>query len=95
MINRISIFIDYDNFAIAYQNRFNKAEEDINIWPRLNDLLIDHYGNHVKNSEFEKLYHQETHLCVGFGEYIRHSEEKRRKEKFKMLDKENGFMVKF
>ena len=93
-ITRVSIFLDYDNFAISYCNKFKLKEEDISIWDGLCDLFAKYYENIFIKNDFEVVDHIGTFLCVGISEYIC-KEEKQIQERFKALDRKNGFIIKY
>ena len=89
-ITRVSIFVDYDNFAISYCNKFDISEEDISIWDNLCDLFISYYQTNFIKNTFEVVDHVGTFLCVGLSEYIC-KEEKFIKQRFKDLDRKKRF----
>ena len=93
-ITRISIFVDYDNFAISYCKKFNLKEEEISIWDGLCDLFINYYQTNFIKNTFEVVDHVGTFLCVGLSEYVC-KEERIIKQRFKELDRKNGFIIKY
>jgi uncharacterized LabA/DUF88 family protein len=94
-ITRISIFVDYDNFAISYCKKFNLKEEEISIWDGLCDLFINYYQTNFIKNTFEVVDHVGTFLCVGLSENIYRVEEKIIKQRFKELDRKKGFIIKY
>jgi uncharacterized LabA/DUF88 family protein len=93
-ITRISIFVDYDNFAISYCKKFNLKEEEISIWDGLCDLFVNYYQTNFIKNTFEVVDHVGTFLCVGLSEYVC-KEERIIKQRFKELDRKNGFIIKY
>ena len=93
-ITRVSIFIDYDNFAINYCKKHAVAEAAIDIWSSLCDRLTKHYQSRFVKNDFEVVDHVGTYLCVGLSEYPC-SEEKEIKQRFRSLDRKNGFIVRY
>ncbi len=69
-ITRVSIFIDYNNFAISYCNKFKIKEDDISIWDDLCSLFTKYYQTNFITNTFEVVDHVGTFLCVGLSEYV-------------------------
>ena len=93
-ITRLSIFIDYDNFSISYCNKHDIEEEDISIWDGLSKGLLNYYENNFKN-DFEVIEHTGTFLCVGMSDNLFYDEDKDLKERFQVLDRKTGFIVRY
>jgi uncharacterized LabA/DUF88 family protein len=93
-ITRLSIFIDYDNFAINYCKKFKVEEENISIWNELCGRFAKHYETLFIKNDFEVVDHVGTYLCVGLSEYLC-NEERAIKKRFRNLDRKNGFIVKY
>ncbi len=93
-ITRVSIFVDYDNFAISYCKKHNIKEDDISIWDNLCELFTAYYQTHFINNTFEVVDHIGTYLCVGLSEYLC-KEERVIKQRFQSLDRKKGFIIKY
>lgn len=92
---RISIFVDYDNFANAYCEKYRIDEAAIPIWDKLNDTLLAYYENHFMRSDREEIDHAGTFLCVGMSDYLAFKEEREIKKRFQALDRKQGFIVSY
>lgn len=99
-INRIAIFIDFDNFISAYTCHFspddcksNKTiKPKIHIWESLNDKMLNHYKSIFPFDE--KVKHVGTWLVVAKTENPGTNEKKFLK-KMHEIDNLQGYIVKY
>ena len=94
-ITRVSIFIDYDNFAITYKSKKGVKENEIQIWNNLNNVLLTYYQNQFIKNDFEITDHTGTYLCVGMNDTYILREDIDYKKRFQALDRKLGFIVKY
>ena len=92
---RLSVFIDYDNFAKSYKKKFRKKIEDADIWTEMSALFSHYYADLFINNDFEVVDHIGTYVCIGLSDNIQTQKEKDLKTMFDELDRKKGFIVKY
>ncbi len=94
-ITRVSIFVDYDNFANAYCEKYQIDETAIPVWDGLNNAMLAYYKENFVNHDHEVIDHTGTFLCVGMSDYLAFKEEREIKKRFQALDRKRGFIVSY
>lgn len=94
-ITRVALFIDYDNFAISYEKFFRIKERDISVWDNINEFLVRYYTENFIKNDFEIVDHTGTFLCVGIHEEFISKQDRKDRERFQVLDRKLGFIVKY
>lgn len=91
-INKIALFVDYENFTSGYERTFEGKQMTFDIWESLNDCILSRYRSTFPFDE--TIDHTGTWLTIGVREFPK-KYDKELLQHLHQLDCINRFIIKY